>query len=95
MQAIQTKRLGWTNSRPSRVKAESSSGHKITLSWDECQDGNRSDEEAHGYAASVLVQKLGWFTATNYLIGGGFKDGYVFVFSDSNILAPKQEAPQS
>jgi hypothetical protein len=72
-QAITTKYAGPTNSRGSRVIASSASGIKVTIPWDHEFD----DFENHVIAAEALQKKLGW---TGALIGGGVKDGYVFVF---------------
>lgn len=96
MQTIRTKYLGWTNTRPTRIKATSTGGHTLTrcLSTIPVQDppvpGTSTDEDNHAYVASLLADQLGWFTATNYMIGGATHNGcYVFVLSDSQIIASK------
>jgi hypothetical protein len=54
-QAIVTKYLEVTNSKPSRVKATAEAG-SVTLSWDNAlnTDGN------HAKAAATLANKFGW-----------------------------------
>jgi hypothetical protein len=75
LQAIQTKYMGPTNFRGSRVKAECRAG-SITLSWD---DALNSDEN-HIKAAKALIKKLGW--GFKILGAGSIKSsnkGYVFI----------------
>lgn len=69
MQAIQTKYIGPTNFRGSRVKASCAAG-SITLGWlsELDTDGN------HRHAAETLWKQLGW-NKKNKLLGGGLKDG--------------------
>jgi hypothetical protein len=55
MQAIQTKFLGPTNHRGSRIKATCEAG-SITVPWDHGADIDAN----HGYVAMMLAQKLGW-----------------------------------
>lgn len=88
MQAIQTKYLPPTNSRPSRIKAWCDAG-SLTISYPhEAGPG----EPAALVAAKALVKKLGWDTE-HYgdLIGGGLPNdsGYVFVFDDKRLKALK------
>ena len=77
MQAIQTKYIGPSDSRGSRVKATADAG-TITVSYDHALgiEGN------HAAAAVALCRKLGW---PGTLVGGGLKDNsYVFVFLNSD-----------
>lgn len=67
-QSISTKYLGATNYRGSRVKARSSSGLSLTVSWD---DALGSDEN-HTAAARALAAKLGW---SGRWVAGGASDG--------------------
>lgn len=63
MQAIETKWLGPTNHRGSRVKATCQAG-SVTVGWDygAGNDTGQSDVEAnHDRAARALIQKMGWF----------------------------------
>ncbi len=73
-QAIETKYLGPTDTKGSRVKATAQAG-SITLSWDDALyiDAN------HAKAARALADKFGW---PGDLWGGGNAagDGCVFVF---------------
>lgn len=55
-QSISTRYIGPTNYRGSRVKARSSSGLSLTLSWDEALDTNAN----HTKAAEALAVKLKW-----------------------------------
>lgn len=71
--AIQTRYIGPTNFRGSRVKAYTESGRSITIQiapeW--------SSEDAHREAALALCRKMDWH---GDLIEGGTKEGYVYVF---------------
>jgi hypothetical protein len=77
MQAIQTKYIGPSNVKGSRVKAKAQAG-SITLHWD---DSLNSDAN-HTAAALALAKKLGWTYGTWH--GGGMPDGSgcVFVCAD-------------
>jgi len=75
MQTIHTKYIGPSNVRGSRVKATASSGRSITLHWDSSLDS----DENHTAAAKALCDRLGW---DGRWIGGGTKDGSVFVCAD-------------
>lgn len=81
MQAIQTKFLPCTNTKPSRIKAWCDAG-SLTLSY--AHEFEESD--AHAYVAKKLSEKLGW-TGKYYseLIGGSLpgNNGYCFVFSNT------------
>lgn len=76
MQAIQTKYLGPTNTKGSRIKATCAAG-SITIGYPhEVEHG----QSAHRKAAEALAAKLGW---TNHgpLLGGQLPDhSHVFVF---------------
>lgn len=73
MKAISTKYIGPTNSRGSRIKAFDSDNNQVTISY----PYELSGEDVYRKAAEALRDKMGW---TGELIGGGTKDGYVFVF---------------
>lgn len=78
MQAIVTKYLGATMTRPSRIKASCSSG-SITVTY---PDGN-SLYAPHRVAAEQLRDKMGW---NGKLIGGGMPGGgFCFVFDPKTI----------
>lgn len=73
MQAIQTKYLGPTNTKGSRIKATCAAG-SITI----IHPHELSGQAAHRKAAEALVAKLNWNTP---LLGGQLPDhSYVFVF---------------
>lgn len=84
MQAITTKYLGATNFRGSRIKATAESG-SITVDYPH----EFSGVNAHAVAALALMVKLGW---TGDLIGGGTKDGYVFVFAADSVFRLNADA---
>jgi hypothetical protein len=78
-QAIETKFLGPTNFRGSRVKASCQVG-SITIGWDDALDPS----DNHRAAARALVEKFGW-TGEHFPSDwcGGVKadgTGYVFVY---------------
>ena len=58
MRAIQTKYLGPTEHKPSRVKAWEPEGQSITLSWHSIDKDQT--EDVHRVAAEALRDKLGW-----------------------------------
>ena len=72
MQAITTRILPATNTKPTRIKAFSASGISVTVS---------ADHSSHQGAVRALCQKLNW---TGRMIGGGIGNGgdMVFVFVD-------------
>lgn len=74
MKAIQTKFLGPTNFKGSRVKAFDLDGNSTTLSYDH----GLNTDEMHAKAARTLRDKMGW---RGSMIGGYVKNGMVFVFS--------------
>lgn len=75
-QAIQTRYIGPTNYRGSRVKATAEAG-SVTLSWDNAL--NATDN--HRIAAETLADKYGW---PKNMIGGALPGGpgYVWVVTD-------------
>ena len=78
MQAINTKYIGPTNSRGSRIKATCAAG-SITISY----PYELSGQAANRKAAEALVSKLGWVdTYYGGLLGGQLANGdYAFVFN--------------
>lgn len=82
MQAILTKVLPCTNTKPTRIKAYTEGGNSLILSWAECDREGRDQGHAHLYAAQRLCDKMDW---RGRLIGGGTPTGYAFVFADSRI----------
>jgi hypothetical protein len=79
MVAIQTKYMGPTNSRGSRIKAFTENGQQVTISYDYALSG----EKLHAKAAMALIEKAGWQNEYKKfgLVCGGTKNGYVFVFN--------------
>lgn len=75
-QAIETRYLGPTNHRSSRIVARSASGHRIICSWD---DALGVDENHHA-AAQALADKLGW---RSRLATGALANSYVHVFVEN------------
>lgn len=90
MIAIQTKYLGPTNYRGSRIKAWTESGHSLTVDY---PHERNQGADAHSVAALALAKKLGW---PGDLISGGTDKGYVFVFAHSerytSTTTPEDEA---
>ena len=81
MQAIETKYLGPTDYRGSRIKAYTESGHSLTVAY---PHERNQGADAHSVAALALAKKLGW---AGDLIAGGTTTGYVFVFAHSERYA--------
>jgi hypothetical protein len=77
MKAISTKYIGPTIYRGSRIKAFDSDNNQVTIPY----PYELSGEDVHRKAAEALRDKMGW---NGNLIGGGTKDGYVFVFAEAN-----------
>lgn len=75
MQAIVTKYLGATNTKPSRIKATASAG-SVTISYSYDHD----TEGCHRQAAQALCDKFGW---KGSFVTGGLPNGdYVHVFTN-------------
>ena len=80
MIAIETKYLGATDTKGSRIKAFTCNGHSVTIPYPH----EFSGAECHAQAAIALCKKQEWDKEHGYsLISGGSKDGYVFVFGQS------------
>ena len=73
MKAIETRYLGPTNTRGSRIKASDEDGNSVTMSYD---DAN-SSEENHAAVCKALCEKMGW---PGVMLGGHTKAGMVWVF---------------
>jgi len=73
-QAIETRYVGPTNHRGSRIIATTERGHRLTRAWDHALN---SDENHHA-AADALRAKLYW---PFIVAGGSTAKGYVFVSS--------------
>lgn len=81
MQAIETRYIGPTNHKPSRIIATVASGARLVMAYSSaCDLANNTggDEAAHRRVAEALRAKLDW---PGELIAGGTKAGYVFVFT--------------
>ena len=73
MKAIQTKYLGPTNNRGSRIKAFDCDGNSVTISY----DSSKNSDANHRTAAVTLAEKMNW----KGTISGGYVDkGMVWVF---------------
>ena len=81
MQAIQTKYIGPTNTRGSRIKAWCAAG-SITISYPH----ELSGQACYRAAAELLANKLGWNTSHyGAMLGGCLPDGsYCFVFNNAS-----------
>ena len=80
MQAIQTRYLGATNTRGSRIKAWAAAG-SVTIGYPH----DLSGQACHRKAAETLTAKLGWNTAQHgELLGGQLESGdYAFIFDNT------------
>lgn len=80
MKAIETRYLGPTDRRGSRIVATAEGGHRVVIGYDYSQgaDGN------HMRAAKALCAKLNWDTP---LLGGHTQRGMVWVFRSA--LSPR------
>ena len=79
MIAIQTKYIGATNHKPSRIKAFTCNGHSCVIA----RDYELNEVDLHFKAVRALVEKhkLNWdISKMNY---GGVKGGFVFTFPSS------------
>lgn len=77
MKAIETKYLGPTDFKGSRIVADDGDGNRVTISY----PYELSGEEVHRAAAVALCEKMGW-SGADTLVGGSTKRGYVFVFTN-------------
>ena len=79
MQAIRTKYLPATHTKPSRIKAECEAG-TITISY----DYSLNIDQLHQKAAYMLLEKLKW--APEFIHTGSFKGNYYHVlgFTSNN-----------
>lgn len=75
MKAISTRYKGPTDTKGARIIATDSDNNRVTISY----PYELSGEDVHRKAAEALCAKMGW---TGKLIGGGTKQGYVFVFAE-------------
>lgn len=73
-QAIETRWLGPTNFRPSRVVATTPGGHRLVMPW----DYSCSVDQNHYSAAELLRLKLEW---PSIKAGGATARGYAFATS--------------
>ena len=73
MISIKTKYIGWTNTRPARVKADDGRGNSVVLSW----DNDLGTKEMHLKTAEALCKKMEW---PGMIDGGCYKNDYYWVF---------------
>jgi hypothetical protein len=81
MIAIQTKYIGASNTKGSRIKAWTVNGQSVTIPFPH----EFSNEKCHFQAVKALVEKYGLEWDISNMRFGGVKEGYVFCFSDSII----------
>ena len=79
MQAIQTKFLGPTNTKPARIKAFTESGKSVVLSY---EYGCGAEQNADR-AVMTLCKRMGW---SGTLHCGSTASGYVYTFEQFNAL---------
>lgn len=83
MQAIKTKYLPATNTKPSRIKAECEAG-SITISYDH----SLNIDELHQKAAKELLNKLSW--NPDFINSGSFKGDYYHILEFTTLHSNKQ-----
>jgi hypothetical protein len=83
MIAIETKYLAPTNTRGSRIKAFTSSGHSFSIPYPH----ELSGEKAHFAAVKAMVAAKGLDWYLGNMRYGGTKHGYVFCFDISKVEA--------
>lgn len=83
MQAIRTKHIGPTNTRPRRMQAQCEAG-RVVVSYDHELDG----DDNHMAVCQALVAKLEWTGAAGYspLVGGFFDGCMYWVFTRNSPL---------
>lgn len=78
MIAIETRYLGPTNTKPSRIVAETCNGQRLIMSVSAAEDGtDGSVESASRHVAQSLADSMGWGKLGDC---GATKSGYVFCF---------------
>lgn len=75
MKAIETRYVGATNTRGSRIIAKDLDGNRVSIPYPH----ELSGEDVHRKAAIALCDKMHW---DGKLAGGATKRGYCFVFVD-------------
>lgn len=88
MRAIHTKFLGPTDTRGARVKAYSSDGRSVTVSF----DSGLGEVERHFAAARAFAEKhFAYAPDTDRMVYGDSADGrgYVFCFPQSTVEVTK------
>lgn len=80
MKTIQTRYLGPTNTRRSRIKVSDEDGNTMTLPYDDSLNSN----DIHKNAAVALCKKMDWIGT---LHGGHCKAGMCWVFHDKDLVA--------
>lgn len=75
MVAIETKYIGPTDTKPSRIRASTSNGQSLTMGYDH----ELTTDDAHAKVAIALRDKMGW---KGEMVCGATKAGLVFVFAN-------------
>lgn len=75
MQAITTKYVGPSNTKPGRIIATTASGLRLSVNYPH----DLTTDDAHRMVAQKLADKYGW---TGKMVAGGLKNGFAFVFVD-------------
>jgi hypothetical protein len=86
MQAITTKYLPATNTKPSRIKAECAAG-SLTLGFSVCDEPTLPGKDPHERCAYALLKKLGWDDKSE-LASGMTKNGI-----GVHVLVPAKPRP--
>jgi hypothetical protein len=84
MIAIETRYVGPTNTKGSRIIASTVNGQRLTMSTGMMTG---SDYDNHKEVAEALATKYRWLYDGTRLVGGGTKAGYCWVFVYDNNAA--------
>ena len=84
LQAIETRVLPVTHTKPTRIVAETASGIRLVMSKNSAEDAttDQHDDQVHRVVAQRLADKLKWADGQE-MVCGSTKRGYVFVFRDN------------
>jgi len=79
MQAIETRYIGPTDYKGSRIVASSADGHRHVLPYPH----ELNCDAAHRKAATELAEVMGWLRDGRRIVGAPYRRGWYWVFVDS------------
>lgn len=82
MQTIETRYIGPTDTKGSRIKATSAGGHSVTIPYNDAA----SASDCHAAAVRALMEKLDWH---GRMIGDHTKRGMVWVWVNDDYVAER------